>query len=114
MKVKVDKVLILLITFVICYRYRCGIDIASIFSMLNNLITQTCEEYKLEYGRLEDNWTKWNFESYYDENSLIDRLRYLYKNLEYGIVLKVYGKDICSQTWSKVIHCPILKVLRKC
>jgi hypothetical protein len=80
--------------------------------MLNKLITQTYVEYNLEYGRLKDSWTKWNFESFNNNNNLIDRLSFLYKNLESGMLIKVYGKDMHDRSWSKVVHCPVLKRIK--
>lgn len=72
------------------------------------MISQQCEAFKVESGKLGASWTDWTFETYFSEEQVYQRI----KGLRAGDIVKVYGYDTLNQDWIKLLHKPILKRIK--
>lgn len=69
------------------------------------MISQQCDAFKVEFGKLGRSWTEWSFETYFSEAQVYNRI----KQLKAGMFVKVWGYDILNNDWIKLLHKPILR-----
>lgn len=72
------------------------------------MISQQCEYFKIESGKLGASWTEWSFETYYSEQQVYNRIN----TIPVGNIVKVYGLDILNNNWIKLLHKPVIKRIK--